>query len=354
MVLPMITETMLANSAPPDSDDIAMPTATFAVDSARYARCIEASRRIRWEIDRDVFKGREFDLAHKFLPHDRGETASSVEALPDDLEAFEQQKVKGAIRTDFILSAEIIVISLGTLAGRTFVEQVLTLLATAGFFFGSFALVPLLWTRIVYPDRLPQALIARIDAAILEFRYWMDEPGNDVQWYFSENHALLFHTSAYLAGNLLPDARFRRADRAGRRARRQGVREQAKAGGPRPRHPRQMAPLLRAKGGLDHSNDGFGRLCRGLQIIALGVQEGGKVGHGAEPGQVRGHRGIVLARQPLEHGRGAQVGEEAHFLAQAQDRLFRAQMPLERVAIGIANAELKTTALRTSVPRRTK
>lgn len=78
-----------------------------------------------------------------------------------------------------------------------------------------FALVPLLWTRIVYPDRLPQALIARIDAAILEFRYWMDEPGNDVQWYFSENHALLFHTSAYLAGNLLPDARFRRADRDG-------------------------------------------------------------------------------------------------------------------------------------------
>jgi predicted DNA repair protein MutK len=39
-----------------------------------------------------------------------------------DLVAFEKDKIKGAIRTDFILSAEIIVISLGTVAGRTFIE----------------------------------------------------------------------------------------------------------------------------------------------------------------------------------------------------------------------------------------
>ncbi len=79
-----------------------------------------------------------------------------------------------------------------------------------------FALVPLLWTRIAYGGQLPPALLARIDAAILDFRYWMDEPGNDVQWYFSENHALLFHSAAYLAGNLLPQARFRRSGRLGR------------------------------------------------------------------------------------------------------------------------------------------
>jgi hypothetical protein len=34
----------------------------------RYARCIEASKRIRWEIDRDVLRGRGFDFAKKFLP----------------------------------------------------------------------------------------------------------------------------------------------------------------------------------------------------------------------------------------------------------------------------------------------
>lgn len=79
-----------------------------------------------------------------------------------------------------------------------------------------FALVPLIWGRVAYGDRLPAALIARIDAAMLAYRYWMDEPGNDVQWYFSENHALLFHTAAYLAGLHLPEATFARSGRTGR------------------------------------------------------------------------------------------------------------------------------------------
>jgi len=35
---------------------------------ARYAKCIEVSKRIRWDIDRDVIRGREFELTHKFLP----------------------------------------------------------------------------------------------------------------------------------------------------------------------------------------------------------------------------------------------------------------------------------------------
>jgi hypothetical protein len=34
----------------------------------RYAKCIEVSRRIRWDIDRDVIRSREFDFAQKFLP----------------------------------------------------------------------------------------------------------------------------------------------------------------------------------------------------------------------------------------------------------------------------------------------
>lgn len=78
-----------------------------------------------------------------------------------------------------------------------------------------FILVPLLWCRKVYADRLAPDLVERIDRAILGYRYWMDEPGNDVQWYFSENHALLFHTAAYLAGNMFPQARFARSGRSG-------------------------------------------------------------------------------------------------------------------------------------------
>ena len=78
-----------------------------------------------------------------------------------------------------------------------------------------FALVPLLFCRIAYGDRIAPEMRERIDNTALVYRYWMDEPGNDVQWYFSENHALLFHTAAYLAGNLLPEARFVRSGRSG-------------------------------------------------------------------------------------------------------------------------------------------
>ncbi|MCB1355881.1 MAG: hypothetical protein KDK53_05060 [Maritimibacter sp.] len=78
-----------------------------------------------------------------------------------------------------------------------------------------FALVPLIWGRTAYGDRITAALRDRIDAAMLAYRYWMDEPGNDVQWYFSENHALLFHTAAYLAGRHLPEATFARSGRSG-------------------------------------------------------------------------------------------------------------------------------------------
>ena len=37
-------------------------------DGSRYARCIQSSKRVRWDIDEDVIRGRRFDAAHKFLP----------------------------------------------------------------------------------------------------------------------------------------------------------------------------------------------------------------------------------------------------------------------------------------------
>ena len=38
------------------------------IETRRYAKCVEASRRIRWDIERDVIRGRTFDLSRKFLP----------------------------------------------------------------------------------------------------------------------------------------------------------------------------------------------------------------------------------------------------------------------------------------------
>jgi len=45
-----------------------MDTAIAAGSSTRYAKCIEASKRVRWDIDKDVIRGRGFDLTKKFLP----------------------------------------------------------------------------------------------------------------------------------------------------------------------------------------------------------------------------------------------------------------------------------------------
>jgi hypothetical protein len=47
-------------------------------DTARYARCIKASKRVRWDIDADVIRGRDFDFSQTFLP----DALSKVEALP--------------------------------------------------------------------------------------------------------------------------------------------------------------------------------------------------------------------------------------------------------------------------------
>jgi hypothetical protein len=45
-----------------------MQTVQSTAAADRYARCVEVSKRIRWEIDRDVICGRDFDFSKKFLP----------------------------------------------------------------------------------------------------------------------------------------------------------------------------------------------------------------------------------------------------------------------------------------------
>jgi uncharacterized protein len=74
-------------------------------------------------------------VAHKFLytaAEDVAHHEELVAHLVDtsaDLVQYEQDKIKGAVRTDFILSAEIIVLTLGVVAHMNFVSQVLVLSA---------------------------------------------------------------------------------------------------------------------------------------------------------------------------------------------------------------------------------
>ena len=73
-------------------------------------------------------------LAHRFLHRDDNHHAQQIEALANpsvDMVAFERDKISGAVRTDFILSAEIIAITLGTVAAATFTEQVAVLTGIA-------------------------------------------------------------------------------------------------------------------------------------------------------------------------------------------------------------------------------
>lgn len=70
-------------------------------------------------------------LLHKLLHrHEDDGKQARLEALADpdiDLVAFERDKIRGAVRTDFILSAEIIAITLGTVASASFVNQLAVL-----------------------------------------------------------------------------------------------------------------------------------------------------------------------------------------------------------------------------------
>ncbi len=76
------------------------------------------------------FEGIE-KLLHKWLhPEDDAHRAELAKALAEpetDLKALEEKKIKGAIRTDFILSAEIVVITLGIVADSAFGTQVAVL-----------------------------------------------------------------------------------------------------------------------------------------------------------------------------------------------------------------------------------
>jgi predicted DNA repair protein MutK len=68
-------------------------------------------------------------LAHRFLhtpEEDAARVAELASALTDpgaDMRAVEKDKIKGAIRTDFVLSAEIIAITLGTVATESLLKQ---------------------------------------------------------------------------------------------------------------------------------------------------------------------------------------------------------------------------------------
>ena len=59
-------------------------------DSARYAKCVEVSKRVRWDTDRDVIRGRQFDFSKKFLPDGLSKVAQLPFLNADEQRLFSQ------------------------------------------------------------------------------------------------------------------------------------------------------------------------------------------------------------------------------------------------------------------------
>jgi len=53
-------------------------------------------------------------------------------------------------------------------------------------------------------DAIPSDLKTQLEDTVLNFKYWLDEPGEDDLCWWSENHQILYHTAELLAGQLFP------------------------------------------------------------------------------------------------------------------------------------------------------
>ncbi|WP_077038002.1 DUF808 domain-containing protein [Pelomonas sp. KK5] len=120
-------------------------------------------------------------IAHRFLPHGDDGEAQHENGLPAalvaDPVAYERDKIAGAIRTDFVLSAEIITITLGTVAAASFTTQLLVLagiavLMTAGVY-GLVAGIVKLDDIGFWLSRRPGALAKRVGGVLVAAAPWL-------------------------------------------------------------------------------------------------------------------------------------------------------------------------------------
>lgn len=119
-------------------------------------------------------------LAHVFLHDKKAEHAKTVKNLsdnPEDVAAREKEKIKGAVRTDLILSAEIIAITLGTVAEADFLQQVIVVsgiafIMTAGVYGLVAGIVKLDDAGLALTERASVAA-QKLGAGILWFAPWL-------------------------------------------------------------------------------------------------------------------------------------------------------------------------------------
>lgn len=126
-----------------------------------------------------------FEKVHHWWSH-RGETSTATSNHPaltmseEELADYEKQKVKGAVRTDFILSAEIVVIALGTMMAQSLAMQaiglsVVAVLVTAGVYGLVAIIVKLddagLWLINNNPNK--SSIKQKLGMGLLQFAPWL-------------------------------------------------------------------------------------------------------------------------------------------------------------------------------------
>lgn len=85
-----------------------------------------------------------------------------------------------------------------------------------------FCFIVILYIYKKFYKDLSETARKEIEKAAVNYRYWIDEPGDDVMWFFSENHALLFHICQYLAGSYFPKQVFTNSGRIGQEVKQHG------------------------------------------------------------------------------------------------------------------------------------
>ena len=167
------------------------PTEEYAIDNMRIRRALPF-----WALGNNDYS----DVKYGDLPSRRAEALRHAARYSDDLFA---EIAKMAIQWWSRVEMPVI---------RRAIERVNT--RQAGSVVDLLGLLGML-TRFGEQAQFPEELRGPLESAILNYRYWCDEPGDDVMQCAAASRGLLFHTCEILAGQLYPEQEFSNVGKSG-------------------------------------------------------------------------------------------------------------------------------------------
>jgi len=167
------------------------PTEEYAIDNMRIRRALPF-----WGLDNLHYS----DAEYGDLPSRRAEALRHAARYSDDLFA---EIAKMAIQWWTHVEMPVVLHAIERVNTRH-ADSVVDLLGLLG-----------MLTRFGEQAEFPEELREPLESAILNYRYWHDEPGDDVMDGAAASRELLFHTCEILAGQLYPEREFSNAGKSG-------------------------------------------------------------------------------------------------------------------------------------------